>query len=476
VPLERALRSASVWPAALAAVIFLASDARGADRPAQVGRPNILFLLTDDQRADAIHALGNRVLQTPNLDRLARSGLVFSNAYCMGSDMSAVCFPSRSMLLSGLSLFHLKHQKGGYSVRYDVTFPKTMREAGYETYHHGKRQNGPTGIYHDFEHEKFLVDDTAERLSGRPGKEIADAAITFLKTRDTTRPFFAYLAFANPHDPRVVIRQYRDRYDESKMPLPANYLPLHPFDNGALTSRDEQLAAWPRTEAEIRKHVTDYDGVITYLDEQIGRILQALDETGQSANTIIIFSSDHGLALGSHGLMGKQNLYEDSMKPPLIFAGPAIRKGRTESLVYLYDIFPTVCELIGIEPPAGIDGRSFVPVLTGKSDSARDAIFLAFMEFQRAVRQGDWKLIRYPQVNVSQLFNLRDDPEEMHNLCDARPEKIRQLWKRLEELQRANGDTLPLTVKNPKDRTVTSNALRERSLGTRVKAGARGRG
>src|SRR5580692_10903136 len=190
------------------------------DPPVAARRPNILFLLTDDQRADTIHALGNPVIQTPTLDRLARSGLVFRNAYCMGSDMPAVCFPSRSMLLSGRSLFHLKHKQGGYKVRYEVNFPKTLREAGYETYHHGKRQNGPTGIYRDFEREEYLADDTAERLSGHPGKEIADAAIEFLKSRDRTRPFFAYLAFANTHDPRVVIPEYRRRYDELKMPLP----------------------------------------------------------------------------------------------------------------------------------------------------------------------------------------------------------------------------------------------------------------
>src|ERR1700722_7780451 len=280
-----------------------------ADRPSPAARrPNILFLLTDDQRADTIHALGNPVIQTPTLDRLARSGLVFCNCYCMGSDMPAVCFPSRSMLLSGRSLFRLKHKQGGYGVRYAVNFPKTLRAAGYETYHHGKRQNGPSGIYKDFEHEKYLVNDDAERLSGRPGQEITDAAVTFLETRKRDRPFFMYLAFANPHDPRVVIPEYRRRYDEAAMPLPADYLPLHPFDNGWLTGRDERLAPWPRTPAEIKKHVTDYYGVITYLDEQIGRVLEALRQTGEYDHTIILFSSDHGLALGSHGLMGKQSV------------------------------------------------------------------------------------------------------------------------------------------------------------------------
>jgi len=201
--------------------------------------------------------------------------------------------------------------------------------------------------------------------------------------------------------------------------------------------------------------------VITHLDEQIGRILQALEESGEAANTIVIFSSDHGLAIGSHGLMGKQNLYEHSMKSPLIFSGPGIHKGKSAAFVYLYDIFPTVCELVGIHPPAIIDGRSFAPVLTGKSTTAREAIFLAFMDVQRAVRHGDWKLIRYPQVNVTQLSNLRADPNEIHDLSEAHPEITGRLWKQLKELQSANGDTLPLTVKNPRDRTVTSDRLQK---------------
>jgi arylsulfatase A-like enzyme len=445
-------------------LLFLVTNAvRAGEVPRTVQRPNILLLLTDDQRMDAVGAYGNRWIHTPSIDRLARSGLVFSNAYCMGSDMGAVCFPSRSMLLSGLSLFHLKHKQGGYAVRYPINLPKTLREAGYETYHHGKRQNGPTGIYHDFEHENYLGDDTAERLSGHPGKEIADAAITFLKGRDGSRPFFAYLAFANPHDPRVVIPEYRQRYDELKMPLPENFLPLHPFDNGALTIRDEQLADWPRSEAEIRKHLTDYYGVITYLDEQIGRILRALDDSGQGANTIVIFSSDHGLAIGSHGLMGKQNLYEDGMKVPLILAGRGIRQGASAALVYLYDLFPTICDLASIKPPGPIDGRSFAPAIAGQSETARETIFLAFMASQRSIRQAGWKLIRYPQVNITQLFDLRHDPNEIHNLADLHPDKVHELTKELVELQRANGDTLPLTVQNPQNPTITPEELRRRS-------------
>jgi len=434
-----------------------------AERPSPAARrPNILFLLTDDQRADTIHALGNPVIQTPTLDRLARSGLVFRNCYCMGSDMPAVCFPSRSMLLSGRSLFHLNHKQGGYGVHYAVNFPKTLRAAGYETYHHGKRQNGPTGIYKDFEHEKYLVNDDAERLSGRPGQEIADAAVTFLEKRKRDRPFFMYLAFGNPHDPRVVIPEYRRRYDEAAMPLPANYLPMHPFDNGWLTGRDERLAPWPRTPAEVKKHITDYYGVITYLDEQIGRILEALRRSGEYDRTIILFSSDHGLALGSHGLMGKQSVYEAALKPPLFVAGPGIRRGETDAFVYLHDIFPTVCDLVGIKTPAGLDATSFADVLSGKSDTARDAIFLAFMGCQRALRVGDWKLIRYPEINKSQLFNLHDDPDEIRDECARHPEKERELMTLLARRQAANGDTLPLSSAHPRDPVVSADILRHR--------------
>ncbi len=423
-------------------------------------RPNVLFLLADDQRADTIHALGNPTIQTPNLDRLTERGFAFRNAYCMGSTMPAVCLPSRAMLLSGRSLFRLPSLD---SIR--PNFPRTLAAAGYETHHHGKRGNTPPGISKDFEHCRFC-DDDHERTSGYPGREIADAAVRFLRERRRDRPFFMYLAFANPHDPRVVNAAYRGRYDERTMPLPRNYRPLHPFNNGELLVRDERLAPWPRTPEVVRKHLTDYYGVITYLDHEIGRILQALRDAGESERTVIVFSSDHGLALGSHGLFGKQNLYEDGMKVPLILAGPGVPRGRSEAFAYLYDIYPTVCELAGVAGPARIDGRSLVPVLRGRAHGVRDVIFLAYREVQRAVRQGDWKLIRYPQVDKTELFNLADDPAETKDLAtDPRQAaRVRQLTGLLEAQQRAYGDRLPLTVAHPQPAAV-DRAFFERNGG-----------
>lgn len=407
-------------------------------------RPNVLFLFTDDQRADTIRALGNQTIITPNLDKLANSGFVFRNAYCMGSTVPAVCLPSRTMLMTGRSLFHLPQAKPE-----SPNFPRSFGAAGYVTYHYGKRGNTPQKIQEEFHTSQYLKDQE-DRTNGYPGRTIADDAVRFLREHKKEKPFCMYLAFANPHDERVVNAEYRGKYDEAKMPLPANYRPLHPFNNGELTVRDEALAPWPRTQDEVRKHLTDYYGVITYLDMQIGRILDALRETGEYDNTLIVYSSDHGLALGSHGLFGKQNLYEDGMKVPYIFAGPGIPRGSTDAYAYLYDIFPTLCDLSGVPVPEGLDGKSLAPVIRGQSPAVRDTVFLAYRTVQRAVRQGDWKLIRYPQINRSQLFNLKDDPHETKDLAGpGNTQRVLSMFSLLERQQKLFDDTQPLTSDKP---------------------------
>jgi arylsulfatase A-like enzyme len=329
--------------------------------------------------------------------------------------------------------------------------PRSFNAAGYVTYHHGKRGNTPHAIQAHFQTNRYLTNDQQERSSGFPGKEIADAAVAFLHERPRDRPFFMYLAFANPHDPRVINAKDRARYDEATLPLPRNYRPFHTFNNGELLVRDEQLAPWPRSEAVVRRHLTDYYGVITHLDGQIGRIFKTLKDQGDYDNTIIVFSSDHGLALGSHGLFGKQNVYEDGMKVPLIVAGPGIPRDRSEAFAYLYDLFPTLCELAGLPVPEGLDGKSLAAVIKGQSEGVRDRVLLAYRDVQRAIRVGDWKLIRYPQINRSQLFNLKDDPFEINDLAaEARwAGKRDELTARLEAAQRAGGDTLALTTAEP---------------------------
>lgn len=427
-------------------------------------KPNILFLFADDMRADSIAALGNPVVQTPHLDGLVRRGFAIRNAYCLGANMGAVCTPSRNMLLSGNAYFRwanfappgakAKGVKGGLAPGDGPNFPLAMKAAGYVTYHHGKRGNTAPLIQAKFDVNKYLKDDEAERRSGEPGAEIADDAIAWLKTRAgaESQPFFMYLAFGNPHDPRVAAKKYMDLYEPSKIPLPKNYRPVHPFDNGEMTVRDEKLSPWPRTESEIRRTLHEYYATVTALDHHIGRLLQAMEASGVLRNTVVIFSADQGIAVGSHGLLGKQNLYDAAMKSPLVFAGPKIPHGSSGALVYLLDIFPTVCELAGAPPVRGIDGVSFAPVLAGKSKVARAELFLAYRGVQRAIRDERWKLIRYPQVDVTQLFDLQNDPDELHDLASdpAHAAQRQRLLERLQAAQKHYADAQPLTVPNPK--------------------------
>jgi arylsulfatase A-like enzyme len=208
----------------------------------------------------------------------------------------------------------------------------------------------------------------------------------------------------------------------------------------------------------------DYYAVITYQDEQIGRILRTLKQAGEYDNTIIIFSSDQGIAIGSHGLMGKQNLYEHSMGVPLIFRGPGIPSGKSsDAFAYLFDVYPTVCDLVGAEIPDSLEGKSLAPVIRGKSGQVRDTIFLAYKDVQRAVRRGHWKLIRYPEVNKTQLFNLRDDPYETKDLSTnpAYSDRVRQLMALMREQQKLFGDTAPLSVEHPKPAEVDLEYFRK---------------
>jgi arylsulfatase A-like enzyme len=417
---------------------------------AQAAGPNVLFLLTDDQRADTLGALGNPVIQTPNLDKLAERGFAFNNAYCLGANMGAVCRPSRNMLLSGRVYFRWLGRSNAPAD--GPSFPASMKAAGYETFHEGKRGNVADDIQKLFDHDRY-VNDNAARTSGEHGKQAVDDAIDFLKARHAQKPFFMYLAFEGPHDPRVAAKHYLDRYDREKIPLPKNYRPIHPFDNGWMDGRDERLEKWPRTEEAVRRHLHEYYGCITSLDAHIGRLLATLQDLGQLDNTIIIFSSDHGLAIGSHGLFGKQNVYEDGMKAPLVFAGPGIPKGRSDALVYLHDIFPTTCELVGAPVPEGLDGRSFAPIMQGSKTKTRDSLFLAFENSQRAVRDDRWKLIRYPHINKSQLFDLQNDPHEMRDLSadPAHAGRIESLLALMANWQAELGDKQPLAVDNPND-------------------------
>jgi arylsulfatase A-like enzyme len=363
------------------------------------------------------------------------------------------------MLLSGRAYFRFKSvqppgrkKAASYASPEKPNVPDSMKAAGYETYHHGKIGNTARLLHPRFNHTKYVTHHN-ELKNGQPGMVIVDDAIAFLKGRKRDRPFFMYLAFSEPHDLRIPAREYLDRYDRQRIPLPENYLPVHPFDNGEMAIRDERLEAWPRTKEAIRRHTHEYYGMITGLDHHMGRLIRTLRDLGQHDETVIIFSSDNGLAIGSHGLMGKQSVYEHSVKVPLVIAGPGIPQGRSDALVSLLDLYPTLCELARAPVPSGLDGQSLVPIITGKSEKVRDTMFFAYRHVQRAVRDGRWKLIRYPQIDRTQLFDLSRDPHETQDLSadPAGARRIESLMRVMREWQRRLGDDVPLTVDRPAD-------------------------
>lgn len=415
-------------------VTLIALDSAWADSP---GRPNILFVLADDQRFDTIHALGNPEISTPTLDSLVGRGFTFSNTYCQGSMVPAVCAPSRTMVLSGKSLFHIPAPNA--KTYAGSTLGGAFTQAGYTTLCVSKPGNS-----FRIGHDQFTKVVHIPHVGAATNSRCSDAAIEFIHTLKGSQPFFVYLAPSMPHDPRTAEPEFHKRYDPEKISLPKNFLPAHPFDNGELLVRDEKLAAFPRTPTEMRKHLAEYYACITSLDHHLGRVLDAIRSQGRLDNTIVLFSSDQGLAVGGrHGLMGKQNLYEH-FKSPLVIAGPGVPKGKSDALVYLFDLFPTLCDFGRVPTPAACEGASLVPVMAGGKAKVRDHLFAAYKDVQRMVRNDRWKLLWYPKAGRFQLFEVAIDPWELNDQS-ANPENAKTLatMKRLmAEQQDSWGDSL----------------------------------
>ena len=465
-------------------------DAQGLPRAAEaVRRPNVIVLLADDQRAGTIGALGNPEIRTPNLDRLAREGTAFANASIMGGNTPAICSPARAMLLTGRTLFRSGERGAGTwdPVRgvdretivispSHVTLPEALRSAGYVTFTTGKHHNGRSHVERAFSRADrvFLggmsrhdavplrdLDPATGRLADssyttvRHSSELfTDAAIEFLRDRRGDAPFFLYLPYTAPHDPRTAPAPYHAMYRPDALTIPANFLPAHPFDNGEMQIRDEKLLPTPRTREAVRRELADYYAMITHLDAQIGRLLQALEETGEASNTLVVFTSDNGLALGQHGLLGKQNLYEHSVGVPLLMRGPGVPKGAIrEGLVLSIDIFPTLTQLVGVATPGTVEGTSLVPMLRDPEREIRTSIPLAYRELQRGVRERRFKLIEYSVggTRTTQLFDLRADPGESRNLAGdpAHAAEVARLRRVLDRWPEQLGDPHPPFWRTP---------------------------
>ena len=450
-------------------------------------KPNVLFIIADDQAPRSIGGVNNPELKTPNLDKLATQGVLFNNCFNQGSWSGAVCVASRTMLITGQSVFRAPKNKpyldkwansrGAIAVEGSTEvklWPEVFRDAGYDTFLTGKWHNNYYSALKGFSQAKAIAKGMYETFdpsgSKKPGynrptptnnkwnpwdpkftghwapfvrdivskngdQEVsdeytvkkhsselfADKAIEFLgKAKNTDKPFFMYVAFNAPHDPRQAPKKFVDMYPPEKIAIPKNYLPEHPFDNGAIKIRDEALAPFPRTKEVVQVHRSEYYAIITHMDREIGRILKALKKSGRADETYVVFTADHGLAVGQHGLMGKQNPYDHSIKMPFMISGPGISKGATvDEKIYMQSVYPTTCELAGLKVPETVHYSSIVPLVHGKKGArGEDLVFNCYIETQRLVRTDQFKLIHYPKIGRSQLFDIKNDPRETKDLID----------------------------------------------------------
>lgn len=431
--------------------------------------PNILFFFADDLRADTVGAFGGKDVHTPNIDALAARGTKLTQVYCMGSRHGAVCAPSRAMLMSGRMLTHAPDNLKGLK-----TLPQYLREVGYETFTTGKWHNGDEALTRSFpdarsvfrggmcDHFQVPLCDVVDGKvvnkrtpAGHSSEHFTDAVVDFLerhRASGSDKPFFAYVPFTAPHDPRDPPPAWLRKLKDLPRPdLPENFRGQHGLNLGRMTMRvrDENLMGWPRDPEQLRDQLTEYRALVAHLDDQVGRVLRTLADNGMEEETLVVFTADHGLALGSHGLLGKQSLYEHSMRSPCVVAGPGVPAGASrDGLAYLFDLTATCLATAGVDAGDAVHGRSLWPMVRDGA-AGRDELLLLYAKTQRAIRVGDHKLIRLPQIDRTLLFDLKADPHELRNLADVdgMAEVRQKLELRLKAQQQHCADDLAWTAK-----------------------------
>jgi arylsulfatase A-like enzyme len=439
----------------LALILVAIAVGRGAEPTARA--PNVLLIVSDNQPADTIRALGNTYIETPHLDRIVREGSVFTRAITANPH----CIPSRAEIISGASGFANGSRPFGRGLDPALPlWPQVMRAAGYHTWHVGKWDTDGTPRSRGYEETRALLTGggagnravshptmrngrpatgyrgyTFKTDDNRPEPEkgvgltpmtdryIADGAIDFI-TRRTPEPFFLHVNFAGCHDPLLPGPGFENKYEPSGIPLPRNFLPSHSFDWGNAGGRDELLLPSPLAPEDVKQELADLYAVISHLDSQIGRVLDALRKNGAYDKTIVIFTTDNGAGVGRHGIRGYQNMYEHAISVPLIMRGPGIPAGaRFAAQCYLRDLYPTVCDLVGIVAPATVEGRSLVPVLSGRAREIYPEVYGYWhnpaktgpFPIERMIRTDRWKLIYYSHLDRHQLFDLENDPLELRD-------------------------------------------------------------
>ncbi len=466
-----------------ALAVGVASIVQAATAP----RPNVLVVLTDDQRWDALGVVqreqGEAALfpwfQTPHLDRIAAEGARFANTFVTTS----LCSPSRASFLSGR--FARRHQVLNNFTEYpnDLPgYPSRLQAAGYETAYIGKWHMGEDndeqrpGFDHWMSHRgqgnyfdnEFNLNGTRRQIPGYYTTVVTDHAVEWIR-RPHPKPWLLVLGQKAPHGgPIQPEPRFEHALDAFPVRKPANYENYRLAD-GKPAWLEESLPTWHGHHGplyglkEYDRFVRAYLATLLSVDESVGRVYEALKESGQLDQTVLVFTSDNGFVLGEHGRVDKRTMYEESIRIPLLVRYPPLARPGTviTQLVLSHDLAPTLLALCGAPPLKDVTGRSLVPLLQGKTRGWRTSFLYEYnYEAQfpytpnvRGVRTDEWKLIRYPHGDGSpdrftaELYNLKDDPDERRNLINdpAFASRRRSLERELERLsKRAGPDRMPV--------------------------------
>jgi arylsulfatase A-like enzyme len=440
--------------------------------------PNFLFIMTDDQRQDALSIYGNPILKTPHIDRIGTEGVRLTEFFVTNS----LCAPSRASFLTGLYAHTHGVITNQTALRADQeTFVHVLRSAGYETALCGKwhLRTAPTGFdswvilpggggpYID---PTMTANGVPLKLRGYADDVVGDQALAYLQNRSRERPFCLLMNFKAPHRNWTPAPRYADAFRDIDVPVPRTFDDTFAGRPAALGKTDMNVADMPdfkergvpestpqpeRKRRNLQELVRNYYRTILSVDDNVGRVLDFLDTNDLAANTVVLFSSDNGFFLGEHGFYDKRLMYEPSIRVPMLIRFPARLQPRVDStrLVLNIDVAPTILNLAGVAVPAGMQGRSLVPVLEGAGGPWRDAFLYEFYEFpdpdhcvrkNRGVRTSRWKLIHFwEEPQEWELYDLAGDPDETKNLVRERPDLVRQLKATMAELRRETGDIDP---------------------------------
>lgn len=426
---------------------------------AENDRPNFVFILTDDQRYDAMSCAGHPFLKTPNIDRIAREGAFFKNAFTSIS----LCSPSRACFLTG-RYAHSHGIKDNRTPMSDdlITWPRILQKSGYDTAFIGKwhmdAQQGPRPGFNrwvsftgqgSYEDPKINVDGVESKHTGYMTDILTDYAVEWLK-RKRSAPFCLYLCHKAVHGPFKPAPRHANLFRDIKPQWPASSQEDLSGKPDWFVER-QRMRRGKQTDQELAEFMRNYYATVVGIDESVGRVLQTLDQLGVTDNTVVIFASDNGYFIGEHGMLDKRAAYEESIRIPFLMRYPKLVKPGTviDEMILNVDLCPTVLEIAGEKVPDGVQGRSFKKLLTGDASGWReDFLYEYFYESGfntptiRAVRTKNWKYVEYPGSDYpAELWDLVNDPHEMNNLINdpSKSDILADMKNRLARLMKELG-------------------------------------